>query len=151
MNTPNDDNTLPGRIMVLGKVGRGKGVFLRTMVVEDGPLFAPSTSLDDLLASPSRSSWQKPQVMAGGLDPLQLTPAQLILGNPNRDRELWRRMVYLDAAMNGQRVIELNPRDFRRGGQPADVELTAGEYFTVDSSQLSCSAASERGHAGEGI
>lgn len=151
MNTPNDDGTLPGRVMVLGKVGKGKAVLLKTMVVEGRPLFAPSTSLDDFLASHPRSSWQKPQVMAGGLNPLQLTPAQLIHGNPTRDRELWRRMVYLDAAMKGQRVIELNPRDSRRGGLPSDVELSAGEYFTVDSSQLSCSAASERGHAGEGI
>lgn len=151
MNTPNDDSTQPGRVMVLGKAGRGKGVFLKTMVVEGRPLFAPSSSLDDLLASHALSLLQKPQVMAGGLDPLQLTPAQIIHGNPTRDRELWRRMVYLDAAMKGQRVIELSPRDSRRGGQPSDVELTAGEYFTVDSSPLSCSAPSRQGHAGEGI
>lgn len=149
MNTPNDDGSLRGRFIVLGKVGRGRAVLMKTTVVERSSEFT-HTSLDSLLAAErSRISWQKPQVWAGILDPLQSTPAQMILGNPSGDRELRRRMTYFRAAAEGKHVLELIRRDSRFGAQYRDVELTAGEYFTVDSSQLSCSTPEKLGRLGE--
>ena len=140
MNITNDGAEVPGRVLVLGKVGRGRGAFIKRIVAErQGRL--PVVDLDALLSTARRLPLQRPDHLRGMVDPERLwqSPAQLIMGSPQGDREFRRRMMYLWGAEEGVRLIELTRRDSRFAGERDDLELTAGESFTLDSSRLSCS------------
>lgn len=42
--------------------------------------------------------------------PAAITPAALILGNPNEGREFRRQLAAFDAAVQGQKVVEFDPK-----------------------------------------
>lgn len=151
MRTPNEGNAAVGTVMLIGKAGRGRTVHLETMIAaqRDWP---DGRTLDALLADARSSLPSRPHVQT--LDQLQVSPAQMIIGKLNGDRERWWRQQYLCAVRMGARVIEIPANGdkhnvflpvgiqhnaFDAGSAQCGAEAPPLKYFAVDGSRLSCS------------
>jgi len=111
---------------IIGGTGRG---FLAQTLAAEQPRGYNALLTGSVIRIPSTGAL---------LDPLQLSPAQTVLGRPRGDHELRRRTAQLHAAAEGVRLIELVAKDSRLAGKGGDLELSAGEGFALDSSRLSC-------------
>jgi hypothetical protein len=143
MNTPDEGTKAAGQVMVLGKVGKGRAVHFKMMIAERRA-WPDARTLDALLEA-ARSGPQSP-TRTPLIDPLRLSPAQMIIGTGDRERRQRMSMQRLHATADGLSWLEPQLSDSRKhnvllatGVQQSPLEWTTAPVFAVDSSRLSCS------------